>query len=129
MESPAPAAPASASKFIKPVEGKIIQEFGAGNDGIKIQAAEGTPVKAAAGGEIVYSGNQLQGYGNMLVIRHSNGYLTAYSHLEDLSLKKGAKVAQGEVIGKVGKSGNVSSPQLHFGVRKGRSAVNPRDYL
>lgn len=121
--------PAGSAKFIKPVDGKIIQEFGAGSDGIKIQAAEGTPVKAAAGGEVVYSGNQLQGYGNMIVIRHSNGYLTAYSHLEDLSLKKGTKVSQGDIIGKVGKSGNVSSPQLHFGVRKGRSAVNPRDYL
>lgn len=116
-------------KFIKPTEGKIIKEFGDGNDGVTIQAAEGAPVKAAAGGEVVYSGNQLQGYGNMIVIKHPNGFLTAYSHLDGLDLKKGTKVGQGEVIGKVGKSGNVSSPQLHFGVRKGRSAVNPRDYL
>jgi murein DD-endopeptidase MepM/ murein hydrolase activator NlpD len=121
--------PNSSAKFVKPVEGKIIQEFGTGNDGITIQAAEGTAVKAASGGEVVYSGNQLQGYGNMIVIKHPGGYLTAYSHLEDLNIKKGAKVSQGDVIGSVGKTGNVTTPQLHFGVRKGRNAVNPRDFL
>ncbi len=124
-----PASTNATGKFIKPVEGKIVQEFGNSNDGIRIQAAEGTPVKAAGSGEVVYSGNELQGYGNMVVIKHPNGFLTAYSHLENLPVKKGAKVSQGEVIGAVGKTGNVQSPQLHFGVRKGRNAVNPRDYL
>ena len=125
--APSPSAPAG--KFIKPVDGKITQEFGPGNDGILFQAPEGTPVKAAAAGEVVYSGNELKGYGNMIVIKHPNGFLTAYSHLENPGVKKGTKVAQGDVIGEVGKTGNVQSPQLHFGVRKGRNAVNPRDYM
>ena len=116
-------------KFAKPVEGKIAQAFKPGGDGIVIEAAEGTPVHAAAEGTVVYSGSQLQGYGNMIVIKHKDGYLSAYSHLQDLDIKKGAKIGSGDVIGKVGKSGNAANPQLHFGIRKGRTAVNPQDYL
>ncbi len=124
----------SGGKFIRPVDGVIVSEFGSQsggkqNDGINIQAPEGSPVKAAAGGTVVYSGNQLQGYGNLIIIRHPDGYLTAYSHLQGLDIRKGEKVNQGDVIGRVGKSGNVDTPQLHFGVRKGREPVDPKDYL
>ena len=125
----------SAPQFIKPVDGNVILGFGESkangkpNDGINIAAPEGAPVKAAAGGEVVYSGNQLQGYGNLVIIRHPEGYLTAYAHMQNLDLKKGEKVNQGQVIGHVGTTGNVEQPQLHFGVRKGREAVDPKDFL
>jgi len=130
-----PAAAKSNAQFIKPVDGVVIGEFGndknggAFNDGINIQAPEGTPVKAASGGTVVYSGNQLQGYGNMIIIRHPNGFLSAYSHLKELDLKKGQAVSQGDIVGHVGKTGNVDTPQLHFGLRKGREPVDPKDYL
>jgi len=125
---------ASAEKLLMPVDGAVIQEFGdksdgTFNDGINIQASEGTPVKAANSGSVVYSGNQLQGYGNLVIIRHDNGYLTAYAHLESLELEKGATVKRGDIVGHVGRTGNVDQPQLHFGVRKGREPVNPRDFL
>lgn len=136
---PASASPAKKSasnaQFIKPVDGVIVSEFGSDkagggfNDGVSIQAPEGTPVKAAGGGTVVYSGNQLAGYGNLIIIRHNNGFLTAYSHLKELELKKGATVGQGDVIGHVGKTGNVDTPQLHFGIRKGREPVDPKDYI
>lgn len=124
----------SGARFIKPVDGQVIANFGdrsdgTFNDGINIAGSEGSPVKAAANGSVVYSGNQLQGYGNLLIIRHEDGYLTAYAHLKDLDLSKGEVVKQGDVIGKIGKSGNVESPQLHFGVRKGREPVDPKDFL
>jgi len=124
-----------APQFIKPVDGQVVSEFGGDkvgggfNDGISIQAPEGTPVKAASGGTVVYSGNQLQGYGNLIIIRHPNGFLTSYSHLKELELKKGENVAQGDVLGHVGKTGNVETPQLHFGIRKGREPVDPKGYL
>lgn len=122
------------AKFIKPLEGEIISGFGdksdgTFNDGINILASEGTPVKAASAGAVVYSGNQLQGYGNLVIVRHTDGYLTAYAHLKNLEMQKGAAVQQGQVIGHVGKTGNVDKPQLHFGVRKGREPVNPKDFL
>jgi murein DD-endopeptidase MepM/ murein hydrolase activator NlpD len=129
------AEPASAGpKFIRPIQGEVIGKFGneqdgTFSDGIKIKAAKGADVKAADAGEVVYSGNQLQGYGNMIIVRHSNGYLTSYAHLESLDLKKGAKIGQGEVLGRVGDTGNVSEPQLHFGVREGREPVDPLKFL
>lgn len=120
--------------FMRPIAGEIIAKFGnekdgTFNDGIKIKAAKGTEVKAADGGEIVYSGNQLQGYGNMVIIRHASGYLTSYAHLEGLDLQKGIKVSKGDIIGKVGDTGNVNEPQLHFGVREGREPVDPQKFL
>ena len=129
------AKPAASSKqFIRPVSGEIVGKFGnepdgTFNDGIKIKAAKGTDVKAADGGEVVYSGNQLQGYGNMIIIRHPNGYLTSYAHLENLDIKKGSKVGQGDVIGHIGDTGNVTEPMLHFGVREGREPVDPQKFL
>ncbi|MFN7094494.1 MAG: peptidoglycan DD-metalloendopeptidase family protein [Burkholderiales bacterium] len=122
------------NQFIWPVKGKVIgmfgpRENGIRNDGINIASNEGTPIKAAANGTVVYAGNELRGYGNLLIIRHLDGFLTAYAHQQNLIVKKGDSVKQGQTIGFVGITGNVSSPQLHFGVRLGKKAINPIDCL
>ncbi|MFN7039119.1 MAG: peptidoglycan DD-metalloendopeptidase family protein [Alphaproteobacteria bacterium] len=123
-----------ASKFIWPTEGTVISNFGplengGKNDGINIESPEGTPIKAAASGVVVYSGNGLKGYGNLIILKHADSTLTAYAHQADLIVAKDAKVKQGQVIGHVGATGNVSSPQLHFAVRKGKKPVNPLNFL
>ncbi len=120
--------------FEWPVNGKVISRFGAKtgglyNDGINISAAEGSPIKAADSGIVVYSGNELRGYGNLVLIKHSNGYITAYAHTKDISVKKGDLVKKGDVIAHVGSTGHVSTPQLHFSIRKGRKALDPQQYL
>ncbi len=120
--------------FIKPVSGKVISGFGPKadglhNDGINIKAARGDAVRAAGSGVVVYSGKQLEGYGNMVLIRHANGYLTAYAHMDKMLIKNGSKVKRGQAIGTVGSTGNVKSPQLHFEIRKGRNAINPTSLL
>ncbi len=122
------------SNFIWPAEGKIISGFGVKrnglvNDGINIEASEGEPIWSAAKGEVVYAGNELKGYGNMVIIRHENNWMTAYAHASDMIVKKGDKVGQGDLIGYVGATGNVSEPQLHFGIREGKKAVNPEELL
>lgn len=120
--------------FVWPVQGKVISKFGPKmnglvNDGVNISAKEGTPIGAAADGEVVYVGNALTGYGNMAIVRHADGWMTAYAHASRIAVKKGDKVKRGAVIGYVGKSGDVSSPQLHFGVREGKKPVNPEAVL
>jgi murein DD-endopeptidase MepM/ murein hydrolase activator NlpD len=123
------------SMFSWPVSGKVIAEFGekeggAKHDGINIEAIKGTDVKAARGGEVVYSGNELTGYGNLIIIKHDNGWLSAYGHLEKVEVRKGAKVKVGDIIGHVGQSGNVLIPQLHFALRMaGKKPVDPLLYL
>lgn len=121
-------------RFLKPVNGKIISSFGpkAGglhNDGINIAAKRGESVKAAAEGEVVYAGNGLKGYGNLILIKHGGRYLTAYGHLGQISVKKGQYVKAGESIGTIGTSGQVKDPQLHFEIRKGTEAVNPNKFI
>lgn len=121
-------------QFIKPVAGKIIsgygpKEDGLHNDGINIKAAHGDVVRAAEQGIVVYQGNQIEGYGNMVLIRHANGYLTAYAHMAKTLVRKGEKVKRGQTIGTVGASGNVKTPQLHFEIRKGRDAIDPGTLL
>ena len=121
-------------RFIKPVAGKIIsgygpKEDGLHNDGINIKAAHGDAVRAAEKGVVVYQGNQIEGYGNMILIRHANGYLTAYAHMAKTLVKKGETVKRGQTIGTVGSSGNVKTPQLHFEIRKGRNAMDPSKIL
>ena len=121
-------------KFSWPIKGRIISNFGPKsgglyNDGINIKADRGSPVKAAENGVVAYVGNELKGYGNLVIIKHSGGYITAYAHLEKFTVKRGERVAKGEEVGAVGSSGNVSSPQLYFGLRKGRDAINPKKYL
>lgn len=120
--------------FLKPVDGSVISRFGPKkgglyNDGVNISAPEGTLVRAAEGGTVVYSGNELRGYGNLLLIKHSNGYLTAYAHNQKNKVAKGESVKKGDVIALVGKTGHVSSPQLHFSIRKGRKALDPEKFL
>ena len=120
--------------FTWPVSGKIISTFGpaAGgtqNDGINIQAPEGTTVAAAETGVVAYAGNELRGFGNLLLIKHDGGWVTAYAHNQVLLVKKGDKVRRGQAIARVGSTGGVSGPQLHFELRSGTKAVDPLDHL
>ncbi len=120
--------------FIWPIRGKIVSTYGEKqngiyNDGINIAAPLGKEVKAAADGEVVYAGNELEGYGNMLILRHNNGWMSAYAHTHKMHVGLGTKVNQGQLIAEIGNSGDVQSPQLHFGLRKDKQAVNPMDFL
>lgn len=120
--------------FAWPVRGVVVSKFGPKsgglyNDGINISAHEGEAVKASEDGVVAYVGNELKGYGNLIIIKHSGGWITAYAHLRQSLVKRGQKVAKGIKIGSVGMTGNVTSPQLYFGLRKGRDAVNPENYL
>ena len=120
--------------FRWPVRGKVITSYGAktngkANDGINLAVPEGTPVKAAEDGVVAYSGNELKGYGNLVLVRHSNGYVTAYAHASELLVKRGDPIKRGQVIAKSGQSGEVGSPQLHFEIRKGSSPVDPLQFL
>jgi len=140
-EKPAAEAPAKAAEttsslptFRWPVRGKVITSYGAktngkSNDGINVAVPEGTPVKAAEDGVVAYSGNELKGYGNLVLVRHSNGYVTAYAHASELLVKRGDTIKRGQVIAKSGQSGEVASPQLHFEIRKGSSPVDPLQFL
>lgn len=124
----------SSNKFIWPTKGKVISTFGAKkgglyNDGINIKAKKGNSVKAAESGVVAYVGNELKGYGNLIIIKHSSGWITAYAHLGSLSVKRGQEVSKGQEIATIGSSGNVDSSQLYFGLRKGRDALDPIKYL
>jgi murein DD-endopeptidase MepM/ murein hydrolase activator NlpD len=135
-ETPAKAAETTSSlpTFRWPVRGKVITSYGAktngkSNDGINVAVPEGTPIKAAEDGVVAYSGNELKGYGNLVLVRHSNGYVTAYAHASELLVKRGDTIKRGQVIAKSGQSGEVASPQLHFEIRKGSSPVDPLQFL
>lgn len=124
----------SGSGFLWPVKGKLLSSFGPKakglqNDGINIAAPRGTPVRAAQNGVVAYAGNELRGFGNLLLVKHSNGWITAYAHNDSLLVKRGDKISKGQNIAKIGSTGNVSTPQLHFELRKGRRAVDPKPYL
>ena len=117
-------------EFRWPARGRIIQGFKAGgNDGINIAVPEGTSVKAAEGGVVAYAGSELKGYGNLVLIRHPNGFVSAYAHNGDIEVKRGEQVKRGQTIAKSGQSGNVASPQLHFELRKGSTPVDPTGFL
>lgn len=130
-----PPAPAMASsRFLWPVKGQIISRFGTKpdglhNDGLNIAAAKGSAVVAAENGVVAYAGNELRGYGNLLLIRHADRWITAYAHLDRILVERGATVRRGQKIGTVGVTGSVTSPQLHFEVRRGSQAINPAPYL
>jgi murein DD-endopeptidase MepM/ murein hydrolase activator NlpD len=135
-ESPAKTAEAAGAmpSFRWPVRGRIISAFGAKpngqqNDGINLAVPAGTPVKAADDGVVAYAGNELKGYGNLVLIRHSNGYVSAYANASELLVKRGDTVKRGQVIAHAGQTGNVSSPQLHFEIRKGSVPVDPARFL
>jgi murein DD-endopeptidase MepM/ murein hydrolase activator NlpD len=127
-------ATAALPTFRWPVRGKVIVAYGAktngkANDGINLAVPEGTPVKAAEDGVVAYSGNELKGYGNLILVRHANGYVTAYAHASELLVKRGDTIKRGQVIAKSGQSGEVGSPQLHFEIRKGSTPVDPLQFL
>jgi murein DD-endopeptidase MepM/ murein hydrolase activator NlpD len=120
--------------FRWPVRGRVIAGFGPKpnglqNDGINLAVPEGTPIKAADDGVVAYAGNELKGYGNLVLVRHSNGFVTAYAHASEIIVKRGDTVKRGQVIAKSGQTGNVTSPQLHFEIRKGATPVDPSQYL
>ena len=120
--------------FRWPVRGRIISDFGTKpggtrNDGVNLAVPEGTPVKAADGGTVIYSGNELKGYGNLILLRHEDGWVSAYAHNSKLNVKRGDEVSRGDVIANAGASGSVSQPQVHFELRKGNKPVDPRLYL
>src|SRR5215212_3065792 len=141
IEEPSAEAPVKAAEatgalptFRWPVRGKVITSYGAktdgkSNDGIKLAVPEGTRGKAAEDGVVAYSGNELKGYGNLVLVRHTNGYVTAYAHASELLVKRGDTIKRGQVIAKSGQSGEVGSPQLHFEIRKGSSPVDPLQFL
>ena len=134
-KTPVPKPPRrSGGKFSWPVEGKLISGYGTKdkglhNDGINIAAPRGTTVKASENGVVAYAGNEIRGFGNLLLIKHDGGWVTAYAHNDQLLVKRGDKVSKGQKISKVGSTGSVSQPQLHFELRKGSTAVDPHKYL
>ncbi len=127
-------AAASSGRFAWPVQGRILANYGAAtnggrNDGINIAAPRGTPVRSIDAGTIAYVGNEVKGYGNLVLVKHDNGWISAYAHLDDPAVKVGDKVTSGQAIAKVGETGGVSQPQLHFELRRGKKPVDPREFL
>lgn len=132
--APHPAAASGTRDFIWPVSGSVLKGFGPSpdgvrNDGVNIGAPRGTEIKAAATGEVVYAGNELVGFGNLILIRHPGGWVTAYAHADTVVVKEGDLVKQGQRIGTVGTTGNAGAPQVHFELRKGKEPVNPAGHL
>jgi murein DD-endopeptidase MepM/ murein hydrolase activator NlpD len=124
----------SGEHFAWPLSGPIISSFGSGlngerNDGINIAAKLGEPIHAAASGTVSYAGNELKGYGNLIIIRHDDGYVTTYAHAQSIGVNRGDHVEKGQVIGLAGATGDVEKPQLHFEIRHGVDPVDPRPLL
>ena len=147
--APAPSAPAASKtdvattekvvsndddSFRWPVRGRIISEFGKKpdgqkNDGINLVVPEGTPVKASRDGEVIYAGDELEGYGKLVLVRHPGNWVTAYAHNSELLVKRGDQVRRGQPVAKAGRTGSVSFPQVHFEIRKGATPVDPMSHL
>jgi murein DD-endopeptidase MepM/ murein hydrolase activator NlpD len=124
----------SGGHFPWPLRGRVLASYGVAtdgthNDGINIAAPRGTPIEAVEAGIVAYTGNELRGYGNLVLVKHGNGWISAYAHCDELLVKKGDPVYRGKVIAKVGATGGVSEPQLHFELRQGKRPVDPRGYL
>src|SRR4051812_7351750 len=120
--------------FRWPVNGRVITAFGPRpsgeqNDGINVSVPEGTPIKAAEDGVIAYAGNELKTYGNLVLVRHANGYVTAYAHASEIMVKRDDTVKRGQIIAKSGQTGTVNAPQVHFEIRKGSTPVDPAPFL
>jgi len=131
---PPPRAGGAGGRFLWPVRGRLLSDYGTGeggtrNDGINIAAPAGSTVLAADAGTVAYAGNELRGYGNLILIKHANGWMTAYAHNSALLVKRGEKVRRGQPIARIGATGAVTRPQLHFEVRHGAKALDPTDYL
>ena len=134
VDNQQPAQEAGSLSFRWPVKGRVISGYGSKpgglrNEGINIAVPEGTDVRSAEAGVVAYAGNELKGYGNLILIRHEGGWVTAYAHNKDLFVKRGDTVKRGDVIAKAGQTGSVSSPQVHFEVRKGATAMDPMRFL
>jgi murein DD-endopeptidase MepM/ murein hydrolase activator NlpD len=140
MHAPSPTTHAAAATVVSsghselfawPVEGQVVSPFGSTgdgkrNDGINIAAELGQPIRAAAAGTVTYAGNELKSYGNLILITHANGYVTAYAHAQSIAVTRGDRVGQGQVIGTAGTTGGVDRPQLHFEIRHGVKPIDPR---
>jgi murein DD-endopeptidase MepM/ murein hydrolase activator NlpD len=125
---------AGTGTFLWPVRGHVLATYGTKsdgthNDGINIAASRGTAVQAVDAGVVAYTGNELRGYGNLVLVKHANGWISAYAHCDAILVKRGEKVGRGQVIARVGSTGNVSEPQLHFELRRGQHAVDPREFM
>jgi murein DD-endopeptidase MepM/ murein hydrolase activator NlpD len=121
-------------RFSWPVRGRVVSRFGPTNDGLRndginISAPRGTAVLAAEEGTVAYAGNELRGFGNLVLIKHADGWMTTYAHLDQISVRRGERIQRGQILGSVGNTGTVTTPQLHFEVRKGTEAVNPQNHL
>jgi murein DD-endopeptidase MepM/ murein hydrolase activator NlpD len=126
--------PPLSERLVWPVKGRLLSSFGAGsngarNDGINISASRGAPVHAAAAGTVTYVGDELKAYGNLVLIRHDNGFITAYAHCDKINVARGERVTSGQVIASVGATGDVDQPQVHFELRQGTKPVDPAPYL
>lgn len=133
--APAAAVPTVFNGFVWPVKGEILVGFGPkaakgqNNDGINIAAAKGTPILAAEAGVVAYVGNELKGFGNLVLIKHADGWVSAYAHADEVLVKKGQSIAKGQEIGTVGQTGSVTQSQLHFELRHQGEVVDPEEYL
>ncbi|RMD62553.1 MAG: M23 family metallopeptidase [Alphaproteobacteria bacterium] len=126
--------PRAGTKFLWPTRGRIIARYGPAkgglhNDGINILAPRGAPIRAAENGVVIYSGNELRGFGNLVLVKHAEGWVTAYAHADAVLVRRGQRVRRGEVIARVGSTGNVARPQLHFEIRRRARAVDPMRLL
>ena len=132
---PASPLPTSIKGFVWPVRGEILATFGPqaakgqNNDGINIAAAKGTPILAAEAGVVAYVGNELKGFGNLVLIKHADGWVSAYAHADQVDVKKGQAIGKGQQIGTVGQTGAVTQPQLHFELRHQGEVVDPEEHL
>ena len=131
---PKPPPKRSGSYFQWPAKGKIIRKFGAygkglTNDGINILAPAGTPIVAAEHGVVVYAGDAIEAFGNLILIQHADGWVTAYGHSQHIFVKTGDQVKKGQKIASIGQTGNVNRPQLHFEIRNKKQALNPLKFL
>jgi murein DD-endopeptidase MepM/ murein hydrolase activator NlpD len=133
-EAPDAKALAHAPKLLWPVTGPIIADFGASasgerNDGINIATKSGTPVRASAAGTVSYVGSELKAYGNLILIRHDNSFVTAYAHSDEVKVSRGMRVTRGQIIASAGATGNVDEPQVHFELRLGAKPLDPKPFL
>jgi murein DD-endopeptidase MepM/ murein hydrolase activator NlpD len=132
---PLPQAPQRSGRgFAWPVRGRLLSSFGPSesgthNDGINIAAPQNTPIVAADDGIVAYAGNELRGFGNLILLKHADGWMTAYAHCDALYVSRGERVKRGQTIARVGATGSVSEPQLHFEIRRGTRALDPSSYL
>ena len=120
--------------FRWPLRGRVVTNFGAktaggSNDGIDLAVPEGTAIRSADDGVVAYAGNELKGYGNLVLVRHANGFVTAYANASEITVKRNDQVHRGQVIAKSGQTGTAPTPQLHFEIRKNSAPVDPMQYL